>query len=352
MAQTAPEGMKRSRAAGFVLTRDPPPGVPHSGEPQYLILDNRRDGMPGLPKGHADEGEDDLQTAMRETEEETGLTDLQVDPWFRVEISYRVRKGGEMRWKTVVYFRARARSGEVRLSDEHTGFAWMPLCEALDRFTFESLRDVVMQAALHAKDPGLFRRFPPDVAAADRHLASLPHADAGLLSHLRGAARLARAFADALAVAGVPVHPAAAEEGALLHDAGRALGRHDDHQVVGLSHLRTTRFAPYGFACVSHFAKGARPPDLAAAGVSPATVDAFHRAIDLSTLTWEERCVALADSCMKGGTAVPPAERFADLRRRYDAPALIALQETRTAEIRADLAKALGKDPLSLVGLS
>ncbi len=345
-----PAAMPASRAAGFVLTRPGRDGA--GGEPEYLLLVNRRDGMPGLPKGHADGAEDDLATALRETREETGLTDLEVDPWFRTEISYRVRKSGEFRWKTVVYFRARLRSGEVRLSDEHTAWSWQPLCETLDRISFDSLRDVLTRAALHAKDPGLFRRLPPDVAAADRHLASLPHADANLLAHLRGASRLAKGFAEALAAAGVPANPDAAAEGALLHVAGRALGRHEDHQVEGLKHLRGTRFAPYGFACVSHFTKGAPPEDLLAAGVAPATLDAFRRAIDLSTLTWEERCVALADSCMRGPTAAPPAERFADLRRRYDAKALIDLQERRTGAIRAEIAAATGGDPLASAGLA
>ena len=345
-----PAAMPASRAAGFVLTRTPP--GPAGAEPEYLLLVNRRDGMPGLPKGHADGGEDDLATAVRETREETGLTDLDVDPWFRTEISYRVRKSGEFRWKTVVYFRARLRSGEVRLSDEHTAWSWQPLCETLDRISFDSLRDVLTRAALHAKDPGMFRRLPPDLPAADRHLASLPHADANLLAPLRGASRPAKEFAQALAARGVRVDADATAQGALLHDAGRALGRHEDHQVEGLRHLRGTRFAPYGFACVSHFTKGAPPEDLLAAGVSPATLDAFRRAIDLSTLTWEERCVALADSCMKGPTAVPPSERFADLRRRYDAKALIDLQEQRTAWIRAEIAAALGSDPLAPVGLA
>jgi hypothetical protein len=150
----------------------------------------------------------------------------------------------------------------------------------------------------------------------------------------------------------VSVDVEAAAVGTLLHDAGRALGRHDDHQVEGLRHLRTTALAPYAFACVSHFAKGASVEDLIAAGLSKAKVEEFAREIDVATMTWEERCAALADSCMKGPDAVPPAERFEDLRRRYDAPALIDLQERRTAAIRREMAAAGGADPLAPVGLA
>ena len=65
-----------------------------------------------------------------------------------------------------------------------------------------------------------------------------------------------------------------------------------------------------------------------------------------------EGCAALADACMKKSVATSPAERFADLRSRYDADALIDLQEARTEEIRREIGAAIGRDPLSLVGLA
>ncbi|MDA1193780.1 MAG: hypothetical protein O2894_01210, partial [Planctomycetota bacterium] len=161
-----------------------------------------------------------------------------------------------------------------------------------------------------------------------------------------------RQFAEALAAAGVAVNAEATATGTRLHDVGRALGRHADHQRAGLVHLRATPLAAYGFACISHFTKGATPDELLAAGVAPDEVADFRRLIDLARLTWEERCAALADACMQGSQAVPPAQRFAELRTRYDAAPLIARQEERTAVIRRELAEALGQDPLALVGLA
>jgi hypothetical protein len=150
----------------------------------------------------------------------------------------------------------------------------------------------------------------------------------------------------------VPVHQAAAV-GTLLHDVGRALGRHADHQVAGVEHLHGTAFAPYAFACVSHFTKGAPRADLLAAGVAAATADAFEAASDATVFTWEERCAALADACMKGTTPARPADRFADLRVRYPgADALVALQERRADAVRRELQAVLGTDPLALVGLA
>jgi hypothetical protein len=163
---------------------------------------------------------------------------------------------------------------------------------------------------------------------------------------------LARAFAGLLVEAGIPVHVEAAAAGTLLHDIGRALGEHEDHQRAGLKHLRGTPLRAYGFACVSHFTKGADTDALVAAGMPRERAEDFRRLIDGSGLTWEERCAALADACMKGPIPVPPPERFRDLRVRYDAPRLIDLQERRTEEIRREIEQAAGKDPLANVGLA
>ena len=333
-------------ACGFVLMR------PASRGFEYLLLTNKNRGDVGLPKGHCEAGESEMATALRETEEETGLTDLAPDPWFRRTLRYTARRKGLVYDKTVIYLLARLRSGRVRLSHEHSDHRWTGLGAALAALPFAALQGVVRDAALYLKDPALFELEPATEAHADAHLTSLPQADERLVAHLRGGARLARSFATGLAAAGIPVHVEAAATGTLLHDVGRALGQHEDHQRVGLRHLRETPLAPYGFACVSHFTKGAGLDALVAAGLEREKAEDFRRLIDGSSLTWEERCAALADACMKGPTPVPPVQRFRDLRERYDAGPLIELQERRTEEIRAEVAKATGHDPLAKVGLA
>jgi len=347
-------------AAGFVLVRRKATGFESAGFEsegfesagfEYLALTNRRRSEPGLPKGHSNPGESALETALRETEEETGLTDLDVRGDFRRELDYVVRRRGRDWHKRVVLFTAVAQSGKVRLSEEHSAHAWLTLDEMLDALPYEDLDRAVFDAALFLKDPALFALAPATESEADRYLRSLPHATKGLLGHLRGAARLARRFAEALAESGKRVNAEATAVGTLLHDVGRALGDHADHQRAGLIHLRKTALAPYGFACISHFTKGARPKALRSAGVARDVVADFRRLIDLRPLTWEERCAALADACMMQDEPVRPRVRFADLRRRYDAPDLIDLQERQTKKIRRKIEGAIGVDPIQLVGL-
>lgn len=335
----------KKTACGFVLIRE------LEGAIQYLLLTNRERREPGLPKGHAEADEAELTTALRETEEETGLTDLAVAERFRRELVYPAARKGTTYEKTVVYFLARLESGEVELSEEHSAYEWASLERAMYALPFPNLRNVVREAALWVKDRALFDLEPWNEADADNWLASQVAVTHHLLDHLRGAARLARVFARALDAAGVPIHVEATAAGTLLHDAGRAIGAHDDHPRAGLRALRGTPLAPYAFACVSHFTKGAPVEALVDAGVDRAMLEEVGQLVELERLTWEERCAALADACMKGPEVVRPPTRFADLKARYDHAPVIDLQAQYTERARQAIEAVLGQDPLQLVGL-
>ncbi len=77
-----------------------------------------------------DPGEGDMETALRETSEEAGLTadQLQILEEFRTELHYTVKN----KPKTVVYWLARLLNPEipVKLSNEHQDFRWAELDEA------------------------------------------------------------------------------------------------------------------------------------------------------------------------------------------------------------------------------
>lgn len=113
------------RAAGIFLMV---PGNP----PSFLLMDHgyRLD----LPKGHLEEGETDLEGALREMEEETGIPRAKVviDPVFRHEIRYRVREirhGREPRNKVVVIFLGWLAERARVVATEHAGhswYAWIP----------------------------------------------------------------------------------------------------------------------------------------------------------------------------------------------------------------------------------
>ena len=99
------------------------------GDPIERFLLMRHKDRWDLPKGHIDPGETDVECALREMWEETGIpTDaIELDPFFRFEHQYEVREarsGGELKLKTLVIFLARL-TREVPIDvTEHPGYQW------------------------------------------------------------------------------------------------------------------------------------------------------------------------------------------------------------------------------------
>ncbi|KAM9331412.1 bis(5'-nucleosyl)-tetraphosphatase [asymmetrical] [Gastrophryne carolinensis] len=131
------------RACGLIIFRRAPPPV----DIEFLLLQTSY----GIhhwtpPKGHVDPGEDDMTTALRETEEEAGLGagQFRVLDGFRKELNYNVNNKA----KSVIYWLAELSdpSAEVRLSDEHQDFRWMPLQEARTRAGFQDMQDTLTEA--------------------------------------------------------------------------------------------------------------------------------------------------------------------------------------------------------------
>ncbi|MCI4464718.1 MAG: NUDIX domain-containing protein [Thermoproteus sp.] len=114
------------------------------GEVEYLLL-LYPGGHWDFPKGNIEAGETPERTALREIKEETGL-DVELVPGFKEEIEYFYYRERRRIKKRVIYFLARARSKDVKLSWEHKGYVWLPFGQALARITFENSREVLAKA--------------------------------------------------------------------------------------------------------------------------------------------------------------------------------------------------------------
>jgi bis(5'-nucleosidyl)-tetraphosphatase len=83
-----------------------------------------------LPKGHVDAGETEMQCALRELREETGIvaTDIEVLDGFRFTSNYQVRgrRDGKLLDKTLVIFLARLKRDVTISVTEHPGYQWFP----------------------------------------------------------------------------------------------------------------------------------------------------------------------------------------------------------------------------------
>lgn len=126
------------RAAGLVIYRC----LKAKGLPEYLLLQTsygKHHWTP--PKGHVDPGESDYETALRETKEEAGFgeDDLNMTSVKKI-LNYEVRG----RPKTVIYWLAELKDHKksVKLSEEHQDYKWLTF-EAACNFVHDNMRDAL-----------------------------------------------------------------------------------------------------------------------------------------------------------------------------------------------------------------
>ncbi|CAK7293525.1 bis(5'-nucleosyl)-tetraphosphatase [asymmetrical] [Vulpes vulpes] len=97
------------------------------------------------PKGHVEPGEDDLETALRETQEEAGIAagQLTIIEGFRRELNYVARN----KPKIVIYWLAEVKDYdvEIRLSQEHQAYRWLGLDEACQLAQFKEMKAVLQE---------------------------------------------------------------------------------------------------------------------------------------------------------------------------------------------------------------
>ena len=109
-----------------------------------------------LPKGHLDTGETAEEAALREVEEEVGLSARIVASLGEVAYSYFEKTRQVTVSKVVHFFLMSWQSGHGHAADgEMSGVFWTPLAEAADRLSYETECAVVRRAhtLLESEDP-------------------------------------------------------------------------------------------------------------------------------------------------------------------------------------------------------
>lgn len=111
----------------------------------YLLL-HYPQGHWDFVKGHVEPDEKELETALRELEEESGISKVDVVDGFREEMHYFFKHEGQLISKTVVYFLATVGDREVKISHEHQNFDWLPFKAAKERLTFKNAKEILEKA--------------------------------------------------------------------------------------------------------------------------------------------------------------------------------------------------------------
>lgn len=132
--------MKEQISAGIITFRM------KDDSPEYLLL-HYPHGHWDLPKGKIEDEESLQQAALRELQEETGLS-AELIEGFESSVDYIFKHDGQLIKKTVVFFVGLASEGEITLSHEHIGFEWLSYQDALKRLTFDNAKQLLERAKI------------------------------------------------------------------------------------------------------------------------------------------------------------------------------------------------------------
>ena len=108
-----------------------------------------------FPKGHVEKGDaDHHSTASRELTEETGITDITIDPEWTQKTEYTFFRKGRETPKEVFWYLAETDELEVNLSQEHNNYLWLQFKEAEEQITFEQEKELLRSARRYLRSNG------------------------------------------------------------------------------------------------------------------------------------------------------------------------------------------------------
>ena len=131
--------MGTEKSAGIVLFRN------DSDKNEFLLL-NYPQGHWDFVKGKIERNETSHETALRETKEETGITNIEFVDGFEESVEYDFRFKKENIHKKVIFFLAKTNEKNIKLSHEHNDYLWLEYNDALKKTTFENAKNVLTKA--------------------------------------------------------------------------------------------------------------------------------------------------------------------------------------------------------------
>ena len=131
--------MREQKSVGIVLFRN------DSGKNEFLLL-NYPQGHWDFIKGKVEQGETPHETALRETKEETGISDIEFIDGFEESVEYDFRFKNEDIHKKVIFFLAKTNEKKISLSHEHNDSVWLEYDDALKKTTFRNAKNVLSKA--------------------------------------------------------------------------------------------------------------------------------------------------------------------------------------------------------------
>ena len=132
--------MKEEVSAGVILFND-------LGKRKFLLL-NYPSKHWDFVKGKMEKSETPHETAIRETKEETGISDVEFIDGFEEEIEYYFYAENQEIHKKVIFFLGKTETTEIVLSHEHLDFIWLEFDNALNKTTYENAKNLLKKSKM------------------------------------------------------------------------------------------------------------------------------------------------------------------------------------------------------------
>ena len=130
--------MKKEVSAGIILFND--------NESRKFLLLNYPSKHWDFVKGKMENGETSHETALRETKEETGISDVEFLDGFEEEIEYYFRAEKQDIHKKVIFFLGKTKTLDIILSHEHLDFIWLDYDNALNKITYDNAKNLLKKS--------------------------------------------------------------------------------------------------------------------------------------------------------------------------------------------------------------
>ena len=130
--------MKEEVSAGIIIFND--------NESRKFLLLNYPSKHWDFVKGKMENGETSHETALRETKEETGISDVEFLDGFEEEIEYYFRAENQDIHKKVIFFLGKTKTLDIILSHEHLDFIWLDYDNALNKITYENAKNLLKKS--------------------------------------------------------------------------------------------------------------------------------------------------------------------------------------------------------------
>ena len=130
--------MKEEISAGIILFNE-------IGDKEFLLL-NYPSKHWDFVKGKMEKDETPHETALRETKEETGISDVEFIDGFKEEIEYYFYADNQEIHKKVIFFLGKTKTMDIILSHEHLDFIWLNFDDALEKITYKNAKNLLKKS--------------------------------------------------------------------------------------------------------------------------------------------------------------------------------------------------------------